>query len=165
MITYLLLNFLTITDTTQALRWRRSKPCIVEDIGHWWNGSKLEKHHLSNPDLVFDSMEKVRVIRKKLKATQSRQKWYWNVRKRDLEFDVDDSFYLKALPMKGVMHFRKRGTLSSIYVGSYRILKWVGKIAYKLDLPLELVMVHPLFHASILMKFVGEPYSISYGRI
>lgn len=39
------------------------------------------------PYLVLDAMEKVRVIRERLKASQSHQKSYWDVRRRDLKFD------------------------------------------------------------------------------
>ena len=42
---------------------------------------------------------------------QSRQKSYTNVRKRLLEFEVDDWVYLKVSPMKGVMRFGRKGNL------------------------------------------------------
>ena len=45
---------------------------------------------LIGPDSVHDAMEKVQLIRDKLKTTQSRQKSYADVRRRDLEFQVDD---------------------------------------------------------------------------
>ena len=63
---------------------------------------------LIGPDLVLDAMEKVRVIREKLKTAQSRQKSYSDVRRRDLEFEVNDWVYLKVSPMKGVVCFVRR---------------------------------------------------------
>ena len=42
------------------------------------------------PDLVHQVMEKVKVIQERLKTVQSRQKSYTNVRRRALEFKVDD---------------------------------------------------------------------------
>lgn len=45
---------------------------------------------LIGPDLVFYSMEKIRLIRERLMATQSYQKSSLNVTKCDLEFNMDD---------------------------------------------------------------------------
>ena len=68
--------------------------------------------------------------------------------------------YLKISPMKGVMRFGKKGNLSPQYVDPYDILKWVGKVAYELKLPSGLVLVHLVFHVSMLMKYIGDPVSI-----
>jgi hypothetical protein len=38
--------------------------------------------------------------------------------------------------------------LSPRYVGPYPIVKRIGKVAYKLELPPELTGVHPVFHVS-----------------
>ncbi|WMV37628.1 hypothetical protein MTR67_031013 [Solanum verrucosum] len=59
---------------------------------------------------------------------QSRQKSYTDVRRRELEFEVDDWVYLKVSPMKGVMRFGKKGKLSSRYIGPYRISKRVDLV-------------------------------------
>ncbi|WMV51122.1 hypothetical protein MTR67_044507 [Solanum verrucosum] len=62
--------------------------------------------------------------------------------------------------MKGVMRFGKKGKLSPKYVGPYRILKRIGKVAYELELSADLAAVHPVFHISLLKKCVGDPASI-----
>ncbi|WMV32597.1 hypothetical protein MTR67_025982 [Solanum verrucosum] len=80
------------------------------------------------------------------------------VRSRNLEFD--DWVFLKVLPMKGVMRFGKKGKLSPRYVGPYKILKRVGKVAYELQWLAELAAMHPVFHISLLKKCVGDPASI-----
>ncbi|KAH0778029.1 hypothetical protein KY290_009440 [Solanum tuberosum] len=67
---------------------------------------------LIGPDLVHQAMEKVKVIQERLKTAQSRQKSYTDVRRRALEFEIDDWVYLKVSPMKGVMRFGKKGKLS-----------------------------------------------------
>ncbi|WMV49979.1 hypothetical protein MTR67_043364 [Solanum verrucosum] len=110
--------------------------------------------------LVHDAMENVRLIRERLQMDQGRQKSYVDVRRRDLEFDVDDWVYFKISPMKGVMRFGRKWKLSPSYVGRNQILRCIGKVAYKLDLPNELASVHPVFYVSFLKKCVGDPISI-----
>ena len=65
---------------------------------------------LIGPDLVFEAMEKVRLIRERLKSAQSRQKSYSDNRMKDIEFEVDDWVYLKISPMKGVMRFERKAS-------------------------------------------------------
>ena len=64
---------------------------------------------VSGPDSVFEAMEKVKLIRERLKTAQSRQKSYADVRRRDLEFEVGDLVYLKISPMRGGEEIRKEG--------------------------------------------------------
>ncbi|WMV18482.1 hypothetical protein MTR67_011867, partial [Solanum verrucosum] len=78
-------------------------------------------------------------------------------RRRALEFKVDDWVYLKVSPIKGVIRFGKNGKLSPRYIGPYRIAKRIGSVAYELELPQELVAVHPVFHISMLKKCMGDP--------
>ena len=61
-------------------------------------------------------MEKVQLIRDRLKTTQSRQKSYADVRRRELEFQVDDWVFLKVSTMKGVMIFGNKGKINTRYV-------------------------------------------------
>ncbi|XP_070025981.1 uncharacterized protein [Nicotiana sylvestris] len=105
-------------------------------------------------------MEKVKMIKKRLKTVQSHQKSYSDVRRIDLEFKEDDWVFLKVSPMKGIMRFGKKGKLSSRYVGPYKIIQRIGQVAYKLKLPPEMSLVHPFFHVSMLKKVVGDPSTI-----
>ena len=82
------------------------------------------------PNLVLYAMEKVQLIRYRLKIAQSRQNSYADVRRRELEFQVDDWVFLKVSPMKGVMRFIKKGKLSPRYVGTYKMLKRIGKVVH-----------------------------------
>ena len=47
-------------------------------------------------DSILYAMEKVQLIRDRLKTAQSRQKYYAGVRRRELEFQVDDWVFLKV---------------------------------------------------------------------
>ncbi|XP_019256475.1 PREDICTED: uncharacterized protein LOC109234889 [Nicotiana attenuata] len=55
------------------------------------------------------------------------------------------------------MRFGKNCKLSPRYIGPYRIIWRVGRVAYKLELPSELESIHPVFHVSMLRKFIGDP--------
>ncbi|WMV24276.1 hypothetical protein MTR67_017661 [Solanum verrucosum] len=59
--------------------------------------------------------------------------------------------------MKGIIRLGKNGKHSPRYIGLYRISKRIDKVAYELELPQELVAVHPVFHVSMLKKFMGDP--------
>ena len=48
------------------------------------------------PDAVLYAMEKVQFNRDRLKTAQSSQKSYADVRRRELEYQVDDWFFLKV---------------------------------------------------------------------
>ena len=88
---------------------------------------------MMGPDSVLHAMEKVQLIRYRLKTTQLHQKSYADVRRRELEFQVDDWVFRKVSPMKGVMRFGRKGKLSPRYVGPYKIFKRIGKVAYELE--------------------------------
>ena len=52
------------------------------------------------------------------------------------------------------MRFGKKGKLALRYIGPYEILDRVGKVSYRLALPPHLSQVHPVFHISLLQKYV-----------
>ncbi|XP_021759467.1 uncharacterized protein LOC110724352 [Chenopodium quinoa] len=56
--------------------------------------------------------------------------------------------------MKGVMRFGKKGKLSPKYIGPYEVLQTIGKVAYRLALPMELSKVHDVFHVSQLRRYI-----------
>ena len=68
--------------------------------------------------------------------------------------------YLKISPMKDVVRFVKKWKLSAFYVGTYEILQRVIKVGYDFWLPCELASVHPIFHVSMLKKYIGDPESL-----
>nr|GFB32775.1 putative reverse transcriptase domain-containing protein [Tanacetum cinerariifolium] len=78
-----------------------------------------------------------------------------------MDFEVGDMVMLKVSPWKGVVRFRKRGKLNLRYVGPFKVLAKVGKVAYRLELPHGLSRVHHTFHVSNLKKcYVDESLAI-----
>jgi len=56
-----------------------------------------------------------------------------------------------------MMRFDKIGKLSLRYEVPYKILKKVWKVANGLQLPAELAALQPVYHISLLKKYVGDP--------
>ena len=59
--------------------------------------------------------------------------------------------------MTGVQRFGVKRKLAPCYVGPYRILERKGNIAYKVQLPVELRAIFPVFHVSQLKKMPSCP--------
>ncbi|XP_070025794.1 uncharacterized protein [Nicotiana sylvestris] len=76
---------------------------------------------------------------------------------RDVSYMVGEKVLLKVSPMKGVMRFGKKGKLSPRFIGPFELLWRIGKVAYELALPPSLSSVHPVFHVSMLRKYIGDP--------
>ena len=59
--------------------------------------------------------------------------------------------------MKGVMRFGKKGKLAPRYIGPFEIRERVGMVAYRLALSPDMSQVHPVFHVSMLRKYILDP--------
>jgi hypothetical protein len=59
--------------------------------------------------------------------------------------------------MRGVMQFGKKGKLSPRFVGPFEITQRVGRLAYRIALPLDLVRMHDVIHVSMLRKYISKP--------
>jgi hypothetical protein len=108
-------------------------------------------------DFVNEAEQKVRVIQQHLEAAQARQKSYADKRRKPIEFSVGDHVYIKVSPMKGVQRFGVKRKLAPRYVGPYRILEKKGNVAYKVQLPVALRAIFPVFHVSQLKKCLRVP--------
>jgi hypothetical protein len=64
---------------------------------------------------------------------------------------------LKVFPTKIIVHFGIKGKLSPRYIGPYLITARVGSLAYCLQLPESMAGVHPVFHVSMLRKYIRDP--------
>ncbi|GJS78197.1 putative reverse transcriptase domain-containing protein [Tanacetum coccineum] len=90
--------------------------------------AKVGDVQLTGPEIIHETTEKIVQIRQRLQAARDQQRNYANVRRKPLEFQVGDRVMLKV----------------------------VGLVAYKLELPEELSNVHSTFHVSNLKKCISD---------
>ncbi|GJR40874.1 retrovirus-related pol polyprotein from transposon TNT 1-94 [Tanacetum coccineum] len=118
--------------------------------------SEVGDSQLTRPELIRETTEKIIQIKNCLLTARSRQKSYADVRRKPMEFNVGDMVMLKVSPWKGVIRFGKRGKLSPRYVGPFKIIKRIGPVAYRLELPKKLRGIHNTFHVSNLKKCLAD---------
>nr|GEU34655.1 putative reverse transcriptase domain, ribonuclease H-like domain protein [Tanacetum cinerariifolium] len=111
---------------------------------------------LTRSDIIHETTKKIVQIRQRLQDVRDWQRSYAYVRQKPLKFQVRDRVMLKVSPQKGVIRFRKRGKLNPQYIEPFKILKRIGLVAYKLELPEELSKVHNTFHVSNLKKCLSD---------
>ncbi|XP_052878860.1 uncharacterized protein LOC128285401 [Gossypium arboreum] len=68
--------------------------------------------------------------------------------------------FLKVSSWNKVLRFGQKGKLSLRLIGPYHILKYVGPVAYQLELPSKLDQIHDVFHVSILRQYYSDPTHI-----
>ncbi|XP_073273329.1 uncharacterized protein [Primulina huaijiensis] len=103
------------------------------------------------------TVEKVKIVREKLKATQDQQKRWADLKRRPVEFNVGEKAYVKVSPMRGVVRFSKAGKLNPRYVGPVEILEKMGTLACRLALPPNMSRIHNVFHVSQLRRYIPDP--------
>ncbi|GJS11274.1 putative reverse transcriptase domain-containing protein [Tanacetum coccineum] len=106
----------------------------------------------TGPELNPKKTEKIVLIKQRMQAAQDRQKSYADRKRKPMEYEVGDRVMLKVSPWKGVVRFSKRGKQNPRYVGPFKVLAKVRKVAYKLELPQELSRVHHTFHVSFTQR-------------
>nr|GEW83874.1 putative reverse transcriptase domain-containing protein [Tanacetum cinerariifolium] len=85
---------------------------------------------IQGPEIIHETTEKIVQIRQHLQAARDRQ--------------------------RGITRFGKGGKLNPRYIRPFKILKRIGPVAYKLELPEELGNVHNTIHVSNINKCISD---------
>ncbi|GKD36899.1 putative reverse transcriptase domain-containing protein [Tanacetum coccineum] len=138
--------FVQKTVIIRALKLHRSKHFTVGSVVRLFVGLKLERHNLPDQRLFMrlrtDFKTRVRMparVTKKISAGQEGSL---------LSLTYRDKVMLSCRTngRGGVIRFGKRGKLNPRYIGPFQIIKRIGPVAYRLELPRELSRVHNVFH-------------------
>nr|GFC34393.1 putative reverse transcriptase domain-containing protein [Tanacetum cinerariifolium] len=122
--------------------------------------NEVGEFHLTGPEIVQETTEKIVQIKQGIQAARDRQKSSADLKRKPIEFQVRDKVMLKVSPWKWVVRFGKRGKLNPRYVGPFKVIARVRSIAYKLELPEELTVPLDVLHFDDKLQFVEEPVEI-----
>ena len=86
-------------------------------------------------------------------AQKANKKWY-NAKREEKHFAEGDWVLLRA---KNIMTRRPSKKFNARYLGPFKILKRIGKLAYRLDLPPSIARLHPVFNVSLLEAWNAPP--------
>jgi len=110
----------------------------------------------NNPEarqLKLSWEERVAKARKYMLDAQSRAKILADKKRREWSLNEGDKVLLNSRHIN-IQHTGSRKLLPR-FIGPFKVLKKIGEVAYKLDLPKNM-KCHPVFHVSLLKPFNGD---------
>nr|GEV60461.1 putative reverse transcriptase domain-containing protein [Tanacetum cinerariifolium] len=142
------------TDGTRFIKNRSWLPLF---------GTQLYMSTTYHPETDRQSKRTIQTLKDILRACAIDFGKGWEKHLPLVEFSYNNSYHasIKAAPFEALYgrkyhSIRKRGKLNPRYIGSFKILKRIGLVAYKLELPEELNNVHNTFHISNLKKCLSD---------
>ncbi|GKB82655.1 ty3-gypsy retrotransposon protein [Tanacetum coccineum] len=107
-------------------------------------------------DLLVERDGLLRQLKDNLFSAKQRMEVKANRKRRDVEFNVGDMVLVKIQPyLQITLAKRLSHKLAKRYYGPYKVEARVGKVAYRLALPVT-SKIYPVIHVSILKAFVGN---------
>ena len=113
--------------------------CAIPDLKQW----------------LLQREQMVGLVRQHLLRQQQRMKAQADKHRSERQFEVGEFVYLKLQPyIQTSVAVQGNRKLAFRFYGPYQILEKVGKVAYRLQLPVS-SQIHPVIHVSQLKKAVG----------
>ena len=103
------------------------------------------------------------LARSHLEKASHRMKKHADQRRRPLEFQAGDPVMVKLLPQDRKFLRGRDPRLLQKYEGPLKIVKKIGKVAYRVDPP-SWLKVHPVFHVSMLKPYFADKTDPSRGE-
>ena len=58
--------------------------------------TELSEKKIISPNLIQETEQKVKMIRERLKVATNRQKFYADIRRKDIRYEIGDKIFLKV---------------------------------------------------------------------
>ncbi|KAJ9546834.1 hypothetical protein OSB04_019377 [Centaurea solstitialis] len=108
---------------------------------------------LGSTEIVQKTTESIQLIRERLNTAKSRQKSYVDKRRVRPGVQCGRHGASEGVTVEIGDTWRKLGPR---FIGPLKIVAWVGKVAYRLESPLELSLIHNTFHVSLLRRCLAD---------
>lgn len=114
-------------------------------------------------ETIRDRNQLLEELKGHLTVVQDKMKSYVDKHRRDVQFEVVDTVYLKTCPYKLKSLIKKpHEKLSPRFYGPYKILEKYGETAYKLELS-QTTKIHQVFRVSQLKRSL-QPIATQQSR-
>nr|GFB33422.1 putative reverse transcriptase domain-containing protein [Tanacetum cinerariifolium] len=117
--------------------------------------TEVGEAQILGPELIQETTEQIIQIKQRMQAVRDRQKSYADLKRKPMEFQVEDKVMLKISPWKGVVRFGKQGKLNPRVHNTFHVSNLKKCHADEpLAVPLDGLHVDDKLH------FVEEPVEI-----
>ncbi|XP_016752317.1 uncharacterized protein [Gossypium hirsutum] len=74
--------------------------------------TELGERRILGPELISDTEDKVKLIRDRLNEASDRKNSYADLKRKEIEYSVEDYVFLKVSPWSKILRFGQKGKLS-----------------------------------------------------